>query len=70
VTATNCASEKYIDSANPANSYMLKKINEAMPMCTATGTASLQMPFGLPPLDATKKACVTDWVNAVAAGTL
>jgi len=52
---------KYIDSANPANSFILNKVQAAMPTCGAP------MPY-MPntALSAEKLACLVEWVNSVA----
>ncbi|HTM43297.1 MAG TPA: hypothetical protein VL137_00005 [Polyangiaceae bacterium] len=68
VASATCAAEKYIDTVNPANSYLLKKLQPS-PMCGAAA-GGMQMPFGLPPSSAQQVQCITDWVNAVAAGTV
>lgn len=61
---TNCSSMKLVDSANPANSALLKVI-----MSTPQPCVSFQMPVG-DPLSADDMACVTEWVNAVASGAI
>lgn len=57
-----CNGALYIDSANPAGSYMLDKIHNAMPACGE------QMPYTMPVLNATQAQCVDDWVAWVAGG--
>lgn len=54
--------DKLIDSATPANSWLLKKINDMTPGC---GTV---MPSS-GPLSAADNACFTTYVNCVAGGT-
>lgn len=56
-----CTNQVYIDSANPANSFILNKVQQAMPACAA------RMPFNLPELSADKLQCLVEWVNSVAA---
>jgi hypothetical protein len=68
VASGTCTSAKYIDVANPANSYLLKKLQPS-PMCGAAA-GGMQMPFGLPPSSPQQIQCITEWVNAVAAGTI
>lgn len=60
-----CTSMKLVDSANPTNSALLKVITPNHVPCTSS-----QMPSGMTPLNDEEVACVTEWVNAVAAGTL
>lgn len=60
-----CTSMKLVDSANPGNSALLKVITPDHRPCTSS-----QMPSGLAALTDEEVACVTEWVNAVAAGTL
>lgn len=62
VAAGLCTGQTYIDSANPANSFILNKVQQAMPVCGG------QMPY-MPnaALTAEKMECLVEWVNSVAA---
>jgi hypothetical protein len=62
VAATLCTGQLYIDSANPANSFILNKVQQAMPTCGG------QMPYmPNPALTAEKMECLVEWVNSIAA---
>lgn len=56
-----CTSQLLIDSANPANSFLLDKLN-TRPTCGA------QMPFFRPPLSSRQRACVATFVDLVLSG--
>lgn len=58
--ASPCEGKKYVDSANPEQSYLLEKLTHDDPTC---GT---RMPPG-PALPAARLACVRAWVEQVAA---
>jgi hypothetical protein len=58
---SECASLKRIDSANPADSFLLEKIESTDPACGDP------MPFGSR-LAATDIDCLKAWVNGLAAG--
>lgn len=53
-----CLGQKYIDSANPAASFILNKL-------TATPACGAQMPFLGRPLNAAQQACVASYVNLI-----
>lgn len=58
VEAPSCVGQKYIDSANPAASFILNKL-------TATPVCGQPMPFLGEPLNAAQQACVGAYVNLV-----
>jgi hypothetical protein len=58
---TTCVSDKYVDTQNPAASWLLLKLNGGQ------GTCGLAMPETPPSLTTTQLQCVSDWINSVAA---
>ena len=58
----DCTGEKIVDTANPAESLLIKAVDH-----TAQAPCAIRMPTTLDP-DPDQVQCITEWVNAVAAG--
>lgn len=63
---TYCMTNKLIDKSDSTKSFVLSKVQDAMPKCPGTTTAAgAQMPSMLPPLTADQQKCLKSYAMIV-----